>query len=103
MRLALLFGRPDVDDFLADLDADQFAEWAAFLAVEPAGWPALSLITTRLGYLLAQTHSSSKLRERDFELRPAAGVHDDATERARWDAYAIRSEVAEAIANGKAG
>lgn len=37
MRLAKEFRRPDVDQFLSEMTASQFAEWEAFEAIEPFG------------------------------------------------------------------
>jgi hypothetical protein len=37
LRLAAHFLRPDVDQFLSELTADQFAEWEAFFSLEEAG------------------------------------------------------------------
>ena len=38
MRLALQLGRPNVDEMLQGLSAQQFAEWRAFYALEPWGY-----------------------------------------------------------------
>lgn len=99
MRVAFAFRRPDVDALLAELDADQYEEWLAFFAHEPQGWAATQIVTTRLSYLLAQTHSRKKLRERDFSIRLAAaesGKSGPAAESARFEAMSVRTEIAEA-------
>lgn len=97
LRLALAFGRPDVDAFLEEITHEQFAEWQAFASIEPFGWQAINIGITRLGYLTVQSQSSKRLKEGDFAVQ-MAGVrrprrqYDPATERARWEAYAARSQ-----------
>jgi hypothetical protein len=103
MRLALAFQRSDVDAFLGELDHDQYSEWCAFLQLEPHGWAAQQIVATRLSYMLAQTHSSRKLKERDYAIRLAGqdvGKHSRKAEAARFEAMSVRTEI-EAAARAK--
>lgn len=90
MRLALAFRRPDVDTLLAELDADQFAEWTAFMQLEPQGWQATNLVQARLGYLIV---GNPKAKERKFLMRMEGGGDGGATESARLEAFAIRQNI----------
>lgn len=76
MRLALAFGRPDVDVFMAELGSRQIAEWDAFERIEGfigarAHWEMFRT--------LAQVMSKQKVTQGDFmpwveqpKLTPAA-------------------------------
>lgn len=93
-----MFGRFDVEGFLAEIDHDQLCEWIAFDQLEPSGWQAINLATTRLSFLLAQVNSSKKLRERDFTIELAGGKSSSPeAERWRWEAMAARTEIQEQL------
>lgn len=96
LRIALAFGRPDVHQLLSEIDHEQYEEWAAFFALEPHGWTATQIATTRLSYMIAQVNAKKRLKERDFEIK-IAHPNSAATERARWEAMAVRTEIAEAM------
>jgi len=99
MRLALAFGRPDVDGLLGELTHEQYREWIDFLTLEPQGWQAIRLMTQRLGYLIAQVQSKRKLKYKHFDIQVAANIHSEATDKARWEAMSIR----QSISAGKEG
>lgn len=84
---------------MAEMPADQFAEWQAFFTLEPTDWPALNMVATRLSWLMVQLQARKRLREDDYVLRPASNVHSEAAERARLEAMAVREEVARGQAN----
>lgn len=94
MRLALAFGRPDVDGLLAELTHEQYREWINFLTLEPHGWQATRLMTQRLSYITAQAQSRKRLRPEHFDIKVAANIHSEATEKARWEAMSIRQNIA---------
>lgn len=94
MRLALAFGRPDVDRFLDEIDHEQFEEWSAFLALEPTGWQAHRLMIQRLSYMTAQVHTKKRLAERKFDMTLGANIHSPEADRARMEAYSIRQNIA---------
>ncbi len=72
MRLALAFGRPDVDRFMGELTARQLAEWDAFEVLEGGiGHRATYRASAVLASLYAEAHRDTKkraqpFRERDF-------------------------------------
>lgn len=94
MAVALAFRRFDVDAFLEEIADDQLDEWRAYFTLEPQGWQATRIATTRISYMLAQTHSRKRLRERDYDIRIGGNLNGPAVERARFEAFAIRQEIA---------
>lgn len=100
MEIAFAFGRPDVDRFLLEIDHEQFEEWDAFFVLRPTGWTAMSLQTTRLSYVAAQTHSRKRLSEKSFVIKPGSTVASNAEMTARYEAMAIRDKVMEKL-NGR--
>lgn len=98
MRVAKAFNRPDVDQFMDELDADQYAEWCDFFQLEPTGWQAIQMAVARLTWAVIQPHSKKKLKERAFLLKTsAAAVVSDKVEKIRWQAAAISSQIRERI------
>jgi hypothetical protein len=95
MRVALAFKRHDVDQFLDELDHEQFEEWAALIDLEPTGWQALRVAARRLSYIVAQAHSPKRLRERDYDIVLGGQVRSPDVERARWEAMSVRTEIAQ--------
>jgi hypothetical protein len=91
-RLALLFGRHDVESFLNEIDADQYQHWLDYLAVEPQGWHGLQHVIRRLSYFVAQVNSRKRLKEKDFELSlvPFDPARKARLDRARLEAMSIR-------------
>lgn len=99
MRLALAFGRPDVDGLLGELTHEQYREWIDFLTLEPHGWQAARIMTQRLSYITAQVQSRKRLKPEQFDIKVAANIHSEATDKARWEAMSIR----QGISAGKEG
>lgn len=98
MRVALMFNRHDVDAFLNEIDAAQFDEWCLFQQAEPQGWPAAELIARRVSFIIAQTRSKKRLRERDFTIRTRCSrVADAKVEAVRLEMFAIRGRVRERL------
>ena len=98
MRMAFAFRRHDVDEFLADIDADQYAEWEAFFAFEPWGWPAVQIVARRISWALFQSRRRDKtvLDEGIFGLKTnAESAPNPALQR-------MREEMAEANWNAQA-
>lgn len=94
MRIALAFGRPDVDRLMEEVDFDTWNEWRAFFETEPTGWQATNLMIRRITWALVQVHSKRKLNERDFEMRfKSQAATSVKAEFARAEAAAIRSEI----------
>ncbi len=93
MRIALAFGRIDVDAFLDGISYDQYEEWCSFFALEPQGWQAIDLQTARLAYSTFQSQTKRKLKEKDFGFQIGTNQHDPATERARWEAFSVRQSI----------
>lgn len=56
MRLALAFGRPDVDRFLQGLSAREYDAWQEYFLQEPFGWHALALGVAQVAAILAAAH-----------------------------------------------
>lgn len=99
MRVALAFKRYDVDQFLDDIDHEQYVEWANFFTLEAQGWQATRLLIQRLSFMLAQTHSAKRLKEKTYDIKLGANVYSAATEAAQWEALSIRSEIAAELQN----
>lgn len=66
MRMALAFRRHDVDAFLSSFDADDYAEWQSFFALEPIGWPAVQMIVRRIVWAIFQRGRSKLMDEMPF-------------------------------------
>jgi hypothetical protein len=90
LRVASHFQRPDVDAFIDEIDAEQWAEWSDFLLLEPQGWQALRIAIQRLSYMLAATHSTKRVKERDYAIEIGGNMHSAEADRARWEAMSIR-------------
>lgn len=103
MRVALMFNRPDVDAFIDELTHDEFAEWCAFIELEPQGWQATRIQTRRLSWVTAQHGNPKRLREGDFDLDFGRNLTSASGERARFEAAAIRSQIAAAQGRGDRG
>lgn len=88
---------------MEEMPADLYEEWCLFFMMEPAGWKAMNLVTTRLGYLIFQSQSKRLLKESRFEIKIGTGVHDDNVGRKRWEAMSLRSAVAANVARLAAG
>ena len=97
LEVAHAFGRPDVEQFLDEIAADQLDEWAAYFALRPPGFRATSMMTARLAWAAVQPHTKRRVAEADFALQPCSGVHDNRAQRARFEALSIR----EGITNGR--
>lgn len=93
MRLALAFGRPDVDGLLGELTHEQYREWIDFITLEPQGWQAIRMMTQRLSYMIAQAQTKKRLKPEQFDIKIAANIHSEATERARWEAMSVRQGI----------
>lgn len=63
MRLALAFGRPDVDQFLSEMTARQFEEWLEFWRWEPFGMEWMR--SAQQCAVIAQA-AGSKMTAQDF-------------------------------------
>ncbi len=94
MRVALAFRRPDVDAFLDEIEHEQYHEWCNFLSLEPGGWQAMRILITRLGYLVAQSHSTRRLKESAFDVKIGKDIRSPAAERAQYEAKSIRQQLA---------
>lgn len=64
------------------------------MALEPEGWQALRIVTTRLSYIIAQSQRKKRLRERDFDVRIGGNIQSPETEKAQWEALSVRQEIA---------
>jgi hypothetical protein len=83
-----------VDALLNELDHDQYVEWCQFFGGEPHGWQAMRIATTRLAYVVAQSQSRRRLKERDFDLRLDREQHGPSVEKARYEAMSVRTTMA---------
>jgi len=93
MRLALAFGRPDVDGLLGELTHEQYREWIDFITLEPQGWQAIRMMTQRLSYMIAQVQTKKRLKPEHFDIKIAANIHSAETDTARWEAMSIRQSI----------
>lgn len=93
MRLALLFNRVDVDAFIEEMDAETYAEWLAFLSLEPQGWQADRIGIQRLSFMMALSAGSKNAKERDFAIDIGENLRSEEAERARWEALSIRKGI----------
>lgn len=103
LDVAFAFGRVDVDQFLEEIDADQFAEWSAFFAMRPQGWSAINQQTAHITYAIAQAKSAKKLRFADFLIRPCANIVDPIVQAAIGKAAALKLKVAQTIRSRRRG
>lgn len=67
MRLALAFGRPDVDRLMRELSSADLVEWAAFEALEGGfGARGVWYANAQLAALYAEAHRDAKKRSKPF-------------------------------------
>ena len=91
-----MFGRHDVDKMLEEMSHEAFAEWCAFLQLEPQGWDAKRFAAGHVAYWLAQVQSRKRLKPANFVPRMQADRPPEASvalQRARAEAFAISSEI----------
>jgi hypothetical protein len=103
LEVAHAFNRPDVDTFMDEVNADQWAEWEAYFTLRPIGFRAVTIQTARLAWAAIQPHCRKSLKESDFALHPAGNVHSDAVQRARFEAFAVQVEIREQMQAQLAG
>ena len=58
-----------MDELKHELTYEQWQEWLAFMLIEPQGWRATQMATTRLSYIVAQSQSRRTLKESDFRFK----------------------------------
>ena len=94
MRIALAFRESDVDGFLENITADQYAWWQAFFALEPIGWPAMQMIVRRLVWSIFQRGRQKVVPELPFKTAAEAALTPEQQriraeiQSAKWDARA---------------
>jgi hypothetical protein len=91
LRVAHAFRRPDVDAFLDEIDAEQYAEWLAFFQLEPQDWQATRIAIRRLSFMQAMCAGAKKPRERDYDVVLGDNLRSPENERARWEAMSVRT------------
>lgn len=87
-----------MDDFLNEIEHEQYLEWVEHFSTEPADWQAVQIAVQRLSLMIARGYTDPKkqLAERDFRLElrtPLTPEQIAEQERIQWEAMAIRSEV----------
>lgn len=98
MRVALAFGRPDVNALLDELDHDAYVEWLDYFSIQPHGWDALNLAQARISTMIALVHGSKRTKDRDMLIK-STPPSSDRNHELRLRAMSIRSNI---IANMKA-